>query len=152
MDIRRFEEGDEFRELIKESIRDIEQTQYSSEETDHLIETIPEMTMEFAQDDRFRYFVAEEDEEIIGVAGYKIETGTVSGVFASSDRKGSGIGSKLLNTLEEDARAQGIDTMTVPASLDAVGFYRKNGYKDLKREFKDVNGEEIEMQMMEKEL
>lgn len=152
MDIRRLEEGDYYRGLIRESIEDIEQTEYSEEDTEHLIKSIPEMNLEFAEDDRFRYFVAEEEGDIIGVAGYKVETGTVSAVFTSPESKGRGIGSKLLEKLEEDAKSEGFDSMKVPASLDAVDFYSKNGYRKVERKFKDVKDRDIEMEIMEKEL
>lgn len=152
MNIRRFENGDEFRELVRDSIEDIDRTEYSEEDMEYLIENIPELNMEFAEDDRFRYFVALEKGEMVGIAGYKVESGTVSGVFTSPERKESGIGSKLLETLEENARSEGNDSMKVPASMDAVDFYIKNGYRKTERKFKDVKGRDIEMEIMEKEL
>lgn len=152
MDIRPLKEEDDFKELIRDSIPSIDNSSYNVEDLQHLREVIPEMNEEFFQEDRFSYFVAVEDEEIIGLAGFNTKSGTLSGIFVKPERKGSGIGSKLLEKIEKVAKENGIGSLEVPSSLDAVEFYRKNGYKELGKEDRDVKERKITMLIMAKEL
>jgi N-acetylglutamate synthase-like GNAT family acetyltransferase len=138
--------------LISRAVEDIEPEHYSREQQRHLEEVIPEMNVEFAEEDRYNYFVALEDNEIIGVAGYQSESGTVAGIFVDPELKGSGIGSELMDKIETDARSEELDEMETLASLEAVGFYKKNGYKATEEKKHDIEGKDIGIKVMEKEL
>lgn len=100
----------------------------------------------------FRIFVAVENGKIIGLAGFKKTSGTVSGIFVEPDRMGEGIGSQLLEKLEEKAREKSLSNLEVPASLAAVEFYKKNGYESVKQEKREVEEKDILMLIMEKEF
>ena len=64
-------------------------------------EVIPEMKVKFAEKDRYSYFVALENDEVVGVAGFQNESGTLAGIFVNPENKESGISSTLLEKLEE---------------------------------------------------
>lgn len=148
MKIRRYQKQDEIEPLIQRAVEDIEPEYYSGEQQEHLEEVIPEMNVDFAEKDRYIYYVAEEEGEIIGVAGFQKESGTVAGIFVSPDRKKSGIGSKLLKKLEEKAREEGLEEMETLASLEAEGFYRKNGYSVVKERKQNIEGKDIGIKVM----
>lgn len=59
---------------------------------------------------------------------------TVFGFFVAPDRQREGVGSKLLRWAEKKAREKGRRTLQVGASITAVDFYRKHGYKTLRQE------------------
>ncbi|MFB6159507.1 MAG: GNAT family N-acetyltransferase [Candidatus Nanohalobium sp.] len=152
MRIRRYQPEDSIGPLISRSVEDIDPEHYSNEQQRHLEEVIPEMNLEFAEKDRYNYFVAVEDDEIIGVAGYQSESGTVAGIFVDPELKGSGIGSKLMDRIEEDAQSEGLEEMETLASLEAVEFYKKNSYKVTEEKKHDIEGKDIGIKVMKKQL
>jgi putative acetyltransferase len=152
MKIRRYQPEDKIEPLISRSVRDVDPENYSSEQQRHLEEVIPVMNLEFAEENRYNYFVALEDDEIVGVAGYQSESGTVGGIFVDPDFKGSGIGSKLIDRIEDDAKREGLETMETLASLEAVDFYKKNGYKVTEEKKHDIEGKDIGIKVMKKQL
>jgi GNAT superfamily N-acetyltransferase len=74
-----------------------------------------------------RIYILEEDGLLLGTIG--IEGDRVYNFFVPPDRQGSGIGGRLLDFVEEQARGEGRRTLTVDSSLTAVSFYRRRGYR-----------------------
>lgn len=152
MKIRRYQPEDKIKPVISSAVEDVEPEYYSQEQQEHLEEVIPDMNLGFAEKDRYTYFVAVEDGETVGVAGYQNESGTVAGIFVDPELKGSGIGSKLMNKLEEDARSEGLEEMESLASLEAVDFYKKNDYETVEERKQDIEGKDVGITVMKKEL
>lgn len=152
MKIRCYQTEDKIEPLISRAVEDIDPEHYSHEQQRHLEEVIPYMNVEFAEEDRYTYLVALENGEIIGVAGYQSESGTVAGIFVEPEHKNSGIGSKLLERIEEDAQSKGLEELETLASLEAVEFYRKNAYEVTEKRKQEIEGKDIEIKVMEKEL
>jgi GNAT superfamily N-acetyltransferase len=73
-----------------------------------------------------RIFILEENGLLLGTIG--LEGDKVYNFFVSPDRQGSGIGGRLLDFIEGQARAEGRGRLTVDSSLTAVSFYRSKGY------------------------
>jgi GNAT superfamily N-acetyltransferase len=71
-------------------------------------------------------FVAEDGGRIIGTAA--LEGIELSTFFVHPQEQGRGIGTLLLQALEEHARAAGIPRLTVDASITGVPFYERMGY------------------------
>ena len=65
---------------------------------------------------------------------------------------GEGIGSRLLEKIEDKAKEEGLNEMESLASLEAVEFYRKNGYEIVDERDQDIEGEEIGVKVMVKTL
>lgn len=66
-----------------------------------------------------------QDSELVAVGALK-EFGHILLLYVHPDYKGKGIGSTLLEYMEEKCTA---DTLTVNSSDGAVSFYEKHGYK-----------------------
>jgi N-acetylglutamate synthase-like GNAT family acetyltransferase len=91
-------------------------------------------------------FVITELDCIIGTAS--LEGDVARSVFVLPRKQHKNIGLLLMCHLEKIAREQNIQSLTVPSSVTAEGFYRKLGYKALRNEY---YGEERTI-IMEKHL
>ncbi|MEW6165023.1 MAG: GNAT family N-acetyltransferase [Pseudomonadota bacterium] len=78
--------------------------------------------------------VAVEDDAILGYAVLDPLTGEVDAAFVDPRQQGRGIGRVLLDALEADARAGGIERLFLSASLNAVPFYERAGFVALREE------------------
>ncbi|KEF41668.1 MAG: hypothetical protein ER33_10370 [Cyanobium sp. CACIAM 14] len=78
---------------------------------------------------RFRYGVAEADGELVGFVSIR-DGSHLFHLFVASPHQGRGIGRALWHhALQELSAARGGGTITVNASLNAVGFYRALGFR-----------------------
>ncbi len=90
------------------------------------------------------FFVADEDGAILGFGVLNQEIAEVEAVYVSPGAVRRGIGLELLRKLEERARAQGIQQLSLNASLNAVPFYEKAGYVAQQRaKYRLLTGVEI---------
>ena len=71
-------------------------------------------------------FLAVLDGEIVGKAS--LDQKVVPPVLISSAIHGRGIGTHLIAHLEQEARKNGIDVLTVPSSVTAERFYSRLGF------------------------
>jgi GNAT superfamily N-acetyltransferase len=65
--------------------------------------------------------------------GMIIETASLDGsvvltVFVDPDHQGKGISARLMDVIENFARARSLARLSVPSSLTAQGFHEKLGY------------------------
>lgn len=97
--------------------------------------------------------VAERDGEVIGwgrldhdetddeEGGDEDSTvGEVTAVYVDPEHARSGVGSALLAHLEERAAELGLDRLSLSASLNAVGFYERHGYRPVERTTHETTG------------
>lgn len=77
------------------------------------------------------FFVAEEDGVVVGFGELDQAGGEIAGLYVSPDVASRGVGQKLLWTLEERARACGLESLHLMSSLNAVSFYERAGFKSL---------------------
>jgi predicted N-acetyltransferase YhbS len=75
-------------------------------------------------------FVAVENGKVIGTASLKGDT--VFTVFVDPKIHRQGVGSKLMDKVEESAKKKGYKTVKVPSSFGAFEFYKRRGYKKVK--------------------
>ncbi|OEH93549.1 GNAT family N-acetyltransferase [Bacillus solimangrovi] len=76
--------------------------------------------------------VLNEEELIIGLLTYIIEKNVCEIISLDSIEKGKGIGTSLLDTVEQMAKENGCEYMkiiTTNDNLHALGFYQKRGYQ-----------------------
>lgn len=78
--------------------------------------------------------VAVEDGAILGYAVLDPLSGEVDAAFVDPLRQGLGIGRVLLDALEANARAGGIERLFLSASLNAVAFYERAGFVAVREE------------------
>jgi len=76
------------------------------------------------------YFVAVENNKILGIGGYNAEK--VHTFFVKPEIQGQGIGSKILERCFREAQKQGINQLKCWATFSAEKFYSKFGFKKLK--------------------
>jgi len=86
-----------------------------------------ELLEAFHISDKSIFYVAEENERIIGyIKGSKDRIGNLF-VLGSSHKKG--VGKKLIELLEKEAKKQNSKKIKIKSSIYAVPFYQKMGYK-----------------------
>ena len=69
------------------------------------------------------------DGEIVGWGSIYLNENVLAATFVDPDYTGQGIGRAIVEKLEAIARQEDVEELTVPASLNAVGFYETLGYK-----------------------
>ncbi|WP_106475710.1 GNAT family N-acetyltransferase [Phytohalomonas tamaricis] len=97
--------------------------------------------------------VAEEARCPLGYALLKLARGEVEGFFVDPDHGRRGVGTRLLKALEEIALAHGLRWLKLFAALNAVAFYRANGFTAIRAErFPHPSGVTLDCVYMEKPL
>jgi GNAT superfamily N-acetyltransferase len=95
--------------------------------------------------------VAEEDGEIVATGA--LVGGEVSGVFVSLAMQGSGIGTVMMEALEQAAAEQGRASVRLYVSLPSQGFYEHLDYRMLEEGSLDVgDGQSLDYWIAEKSL
>lgn len=134
MIIRKFKNEDsvELSEVIAETLRTTNSKDYSPEfiEKEILFFT-PKKLIERAT--WVHFYVVCEDEKLIGCGGIgaywgKEDESSLFMIFVLPEYQGKGIGRKIIETLEQDEYFFRAKRVEIPASITAVGFYKKMGY------------------------
>ena len=132
MAIRRFRNRDAaaVSELIIENLRTVNIRDYSEE----LMNTLaayktPKQVMESAG--KSDAFVAVKRGNILGVA--MLKGNKIVNMFVQTQAQGRGIGRSLMRRIEKLAKKMRISELVVDASITAVGFYTRCGYKIVKK-------------------
>jgi len=74
--------------------------------------------------------VAEDGGEIRGMGILDLKDGEVHAVYVHPDAAGQGLGQKILAELEKRALGNGVERLILSSTLNAVGFYKKHGYRE----------------------
>lgn len=82
-------------------------------------------------------FVAEMAGEVVGFAAVRLATREVPALYVAPSAAGAGLGLRLLRRVERVARAVGIRELRLSATLNAVAFYERSGWR---REAEAVGG------------
>jgi ribosomal protein S18 acetylase RimI-like enzyme len=76
-------------------------------------------------------FVAEEAGVLVGFGSIEVDAAEqVRWLYVLPGCRGSGVGSEILRRLECVGREAGLEAIRLHAALGAVGFYRRNGYRE----------------------
>ena len=145
-----FDDAEAHARVHRESVRGIASEDYSEEVVEAWSSKEPE---DSPLNDEKKRFVAEEDGEIIGFSDYNMETNELSGLYVTPEYSSKGIGGKLLEVAEKDARENGLDHLWCESTITAKNFYKKHGYDVLKQSNHELK-ENLEMKIykMKKEL
>ena len=87
------------------------------------------------RDQGVRFFVARLDGNAVGCCGYLVsaeDTAELKRLFVAEGARGRGIGRLILQTVEDQARLQGIARLQLETgvkSLEALSLYRRFGYR-----------------------
>lgn len=82
-----------------------------------------------------RFLVAVSDAAVVGVVGVEPygSSGLLRSLAVSESSRGRGYGTALCDALEEQARADGVDTLYL-LTTTAAAFFRRRGYESVARE------------------
>lgn len=132
--IRRFraEDAGEVSALIAETLRTVNIKDYSEETIEANVRShSAQVLLERARDGHM--YVVEADSRIVGcgtIAGYwgSVTESILLTIFVRPEYEGKGIGRLIVQTLEQDEFFLRAKRIEIPASITAVGFYKKMGY------------------------
>jgi putative acetyltransferase len=96
------------------------------------------------------FFVAEQAERpgyLLGFSSYRYEENRhrLQGFYVRGTASRQGVGTRLLATVEDHAKAAGADELHVEASLPGEKFYLARGFRELSRHAKPVKGTDSSM-------
>ncbi|MBD3895012.1 GNAT family N-acetyltransferase [Halomonas sp. ML-15] len=98
-------------------------------------------------------YVAESSGEIVGYSALDPDANEIEAVFVLPSFSGLGVGGMLLHSAEKLAIKQGLSSLSLSASLNAVPFYRSAGYVSTSQGRQSLNKEIfLEYECMEKVL
>ncbi|MFB2976486.1 GNAT family N-acetyltransferase [Microseira sp. BLCC-F43] len=111
-------------ELQTSSLRTLSAS-YNSTQIESLVRS--QASVRFAQEEI--EVVAEHKNDIVGFASLLVQSSQIAGVYVDPDFVRQGIGTQLLETVEQIAIDKGNKVTHVISALDTVNFYQSVGYK-----------------------
>jgi GNAT superfamily N-acetyltransferase len=104
-------------------------------------------------DEGNRQYVFVSGDEIICFGSINVEKSLLVGLFVEPKYSGQGVGRKMTAHLISEAKAAGVHSIHVDSSLNAVGFYKANGFSEIGRsEYTTQNGVVMKSVQMELSL
>jgi putative acetyltransferase len=76
-------------------------------------------------------FVVEEGDDIVAFGALDVTAADIRALYVAPEFIGRGIGSRVLEALESEARHLAIPRLSVSATLNSVGFYSARGYSSI---------------------
>ncbi|HWQ59583.1 MAG TPA: GNAT family N-acetyltransferase [Candidatus Fimivivens sp.] len=101
--------------------------------------------------DKCKRWVAVEDNKVVGFCDHGLD-GEFWGLYIHKDFIGKGIGSRLLKTAEDSLEKMGFKKVSLKATVTAKEFYKKHGYRVIKKDFHPINNQKLEIFDMVKTL
>jgi len=132
MKIRLFKDKDaaSASKCIAKSLKAVSSKYYSSRVIAHLLRwNLPNSLMERAKSNTV--LVAEEGNRIVATASMSAD-GWLGSFFVDPPRIGCGIGTRLLQEMERVAKMKKLGALRTNSAVNAVGFYKRNGYRIVK--------------------
>ena len=100
-----------------------------------------------------QYLVVEAEGVPAGFGMLDLEKQEIAAVFVRPDFLRRGIGAMLLRQLESSARSKGLEKVHLSSTLNAVDFYRSEGYRTLgPGTYRHSGGFELDCILMDKAL
>ena len=118
-------------EIVLRALRETNARDYPASVIDRLVLTLPEGVASKLEE--WHAYVAVVHGRIVGTGS--LNGKTVRAVFVHPDYQGRGIGTKLMDAVENAASVQSVDTLTVQSSITAQPFYAKRGFKVVRETF-----------------
>jgi len=118
-------------EIVLRALRETNARDYPASVIDRLVLTLPEGVASKLEE--WHAYVAVVDGRIVGTAS--LNDRTVRAVFVHPDYQGRGIGTELMNAVENAASVQSESTLSVQSSITAQPFYAKRGFKVVREVF-----------------
>ena len=146
------EDAKEIVKLVRETIRKVNSEDYTKKQVNAWVSSNKAKKMrEFIAGKR-KVFVAVDKDKIIGMATWTQSENQVGALYVQKDRIGEGIGKKLYDRVEEEARKAGTKELKLYSTITAVPFYKKRGYKSVRKTHVTMNKVKIPCVIMKKKL
>ncbi|HRR94802.1 MAG TPA: GNAT family N-acetyltransferase [Candidatus Paceibacterota bacterium] len=138
-------------EIHKKCISKTNSQFYEQEQINEWLSTIK---LENIQDqlNNTTWIVIKNNNEILGFAQYSLEDKELYQIQINPDEQGKGYGRELYNYIENDFRINKIKQISLFATLNAVKFYEKLGFRVMKEIKFKLLKTKIKMIKMSKEL
>jgi putative acetyltransferase len=137
--------------LFRETVTNINKKDYTQEQVDVWANgNLDEVAWEQRLAESVTY-VAVEGEDIIGFTNYN-ENEEIDLFYVHKNLQRQGIGSRLLAKLEDDAKRNGVKSLSTEASITAKPFFEAHGYIVMKKQTKKVKETDFINYMMKKDL
>ena len=144
IEIRKFKDKDalEASDLIRKTLSEENSKFYPNSVIEYMYnEFSPQFLIELSKEREF--FVAFENSEIIGTI--TIINDYIGTVFVNPEYHSKGIGTKLMETIENLAKERKIEKLRLQSSINAVDFYEKLGYSKREKSQSEEYGVTYEM-------
>jgi len=99
--------------------------------------------------DKCKRWVAVQGDKIVGFYDHGFDC-ELWGLYVHKDYVGKGIGSRLLKTAENSLQKHGCKKITLKSTITAKDFYKKQGYKIIKKAFHPVKDKKLLIFIMAK--
>lgn len=152
--VRRFEpsDADTLWHLFYDTVHSVNCRDYSPEALDAWAPASFDAERWKASFQRRTTFVAEKAGRIAGFAELEDSGKSIGRFYVSKDHQRRGVGLKLYEALEEEAKRQGVAELTVEASITARPFFERMGFGNARRQTVERRGVTLTNFVMEKSL
>jgi putative acetyltransferase len=140
----------QLQQLFFDTVHTVNAHDYTPEQLMIWAPTDPDREI-WARLDTQHCFIVEYQKIIVGFTSLTQE-GWVDLLYVHKDFQGRGIASNLLKQLERLAKKKGFECLTAEASITALGFFEKAGFKLLHENKKLKNGLEFRNFILQKSL
>ena len=146
-----FDDAEAHAKVHRESVRGIASKDYRDEIIEAWTAKEPEESP--LDEDKVRFVAETKEGEVVGFSDYDKETNELSGLYVKPEYSGKGMGEKLLQKVEENARKYGLDHLWCKSTVTLKDFYQKHGYKITEETIHELEeGIEMKAFKMEKDL
>ena len=137
--------------LFYETVRSVNRTDYSGEQVEAWAPDVPDPEELHDRLAGQLTLVAEEGGEVVGFAALE-GGGHLDMLFVRRDAVGRGVGRKLYEATEREARGQGLARIFTEASITARPFFERQGFRTLREQTVSRQGVNLTNFVMEKVL
>lgn len=148
----RQEDAREITQLVRDTIKKVNAKDYTKEQINAWAPTNKTDAYRKMIKEGRKIWVAVDKDEIIGMATLKPRENQVGGFYIKHDKIGRGIGKKLNERIEKEAKKEGITEITLYSTTTAIPFYQKRGYKKIRRSYVEMNNVKVPVVIMKKKL
>jgi putative acetyltransferase len=137
--------------LFYETVHSVNRADYSDEQLEAWAPTVPDPAEWHARMAARRTLVAEEDDAVVGFAELE-GNGHLDMLYLRKDAVGRGVGRRLYEVLEREARGRRLGRIFTEASTTARPFFERRGFRVVRKQTVVVQGVSMTNFIMEKDL
>lgn len=128
-------DAEAFVQILRDSIREVASVDYPRAVIDGWAPEVTERSIRFtvANPENELRVVAEIDGQIVGIGATMIEKRQLRACYVSPVGLRKGVGTAIVNRLEEIAKENGLNRFELDATITAEPFYQKLGYTSVRR-------------------